>query len=81
MSSRSIYAAWSHLARCLHACLSLPFPWAAHLSPALLRVGGFFGRVWRSLRALKHHWLGDLIGAVCLFLSFWIVLVVAWGLG
>lgn len=32
-------------------------------------------RLVRALRALDDHWLGDLIGAVCLFTSLWLALV------
>ena len=32
----------------------------------------------RILRALDDHWLGDLIGAVCLFVLLWGGLVAAW---
>ena len=32
-------------------------------------------RFIRALRALDDHWLGDLIGAACLFGIFYLVLV------
>jgi len=32
-------------------------------------------RIFGALRALDDHWLGDLIGAVCLFGFIWIGLV------
>lgn len=31
----------------------------------------------RALRALNDHWLGDLIGALCLFAALWLGLVAA----
>lgn len=33
------------------------------------------GRVLRALRALDDHWLGDLIGAFCIFAGLWLALV------
>ncbi len=61
-------------------------PRAAALAPAtvcpLRRAGAFLralGRaVRRAIRALDDHWLGDLIGAVCLFAILWGGLVAAW---
>jgi len=31
--------------------------------------------IWRAMRWLDNHWVGDLIGAACLFLTFWIGLL------
>ena len=35
-------------------------------------------RAARAIRTLEDHWIGDLIGAVCLFGSVWILLVAGW---
>lgn len=32
--------------------------------------------LWHALRRLDDHWIGDLIGAVCVFLMLWIGLVI-----
>jgi len=32
-------------------------------------------RFIRALRALEDHWLGDLIGALCLFAGLWLGLL------
>lgn len=34
--------------------------------------------IWRVLRALDDHWIGDLIGGLCLFGSMWILFLLAW---
>ena len=39
---------------------------------------GLFGRLMRILRALDDHWLGDLIGALSLFVLLWLGLMAAW---
>lgn len=41
------------------------------------RSGGVFRRLIRAVRRLDDHWIGDLIGVVCLFGMLWIGLVVA----
>ncbi len=35
------------------------------------------GRIIRAMRALDDHWLGDLIGAVCLFGTIFLMVIVA----
>jgi len=32
-------------------------------------------RIFRALRALDHHWIGDLFGAFCLFGILWLALM------
>ena len=34
-------------------------------------------RIIRALRALEDHWLGDLIGTVCLMGALWLGIVAA----
>lgn len=41
------------------------------------RSGGVFRSLIRAARRLDDHWIGDLIGAVCLFGMLWIGLVAA----
>lgn len=36
------------------------------------------GELLRAARALDDHWLGDLIGAVCLFALGWMGLAIGW---
>ena len=38
-------------------------------------AGAGFGRMMRAMRWLDGHWIGDAIGAVCLFALLWIALV------
>jgi len=41
--------------------------------------GGKFARaVFRAARDLDDHWIGDLIGAVCLFALGWMGLAIGW---
>lgn len=43
----------------------------------VIRITVRLGRgAWRALRRLEDHWVGDLIGAVCLLLSLWLGLVI-----
>lgn len=42
------------------------------------RRDGFRRRLLRAVRALDDHWIGDLIGGVSLFVTFWIILVAGW---
>lgn len=36
---------------------------------------GFWRRLLRAAQALDEHWIGDLIGALCLFGLLWVGLV------
>lgn len=31
--------------------------------------------VWHAMRWLDNHWIGDLIGTACLFLTLWLGLL------
>jgi len=69
-------------------CLAPRLVSAARLAPALpgssLSIGwaGAFSRaLWRGLRALQRHWIGDLIGAASLFALLWAALLIGHGLG
>lgn len=42
------------------------------------RGGKFAQAVLRAARALDDHWIGDLIGAVCLFALGWMGLAIGW---
>lgn len=35
-------------------------------------------RILRALRAVEHHWIGDLLGATCLFGSLYQWLIISW---
>lgn len=38
-------------------------------------------RVLKAARAIDDHWVGDLLGSVCLFAAAWGGLVIGYGLG
>lgn len=38
-------------------------------------------KLLRCLRAVEDHWIGDLIGAVSLFGSAWLLMLIGYGLG
>lgn len=38
-------------------------------------------KLLRCLRAVEDHWVGDLIGALCLFGSAWLLMLIGYGLG
>ncbi|WP_333815660.1 hypothetical protein [Tabrizicola sp.] len=42
------------------------------------RGGKFAQAVLRAARALDDHWIGDLIGAVCLFALGWMGFAIGW---
>lgn len=44
---------------------------------ALLTAPSHRGRITRAIRALEDHWIGDLIGAVCLFGTVIVLVIVA----
>lgn len=39
-----------------------------------------FPRLRKAFRAIDGHWIGDLIGALCLFGTLWAALVIGWAL-
>ncbi|WP_170563073.1 hypothetical protein [Ruegeria atlantica] len=68
---------------CLPRCT---VPGAAHLPPArtglpthpAARAGTFLQSLIRAVHALNDHWLGDVIGALSIFVLLWGGLLAAW---